>query len=145
MSQIPETDGEEKYADLLISEAGGWRIYLHEDQHYLGRCYIWSTRQGHIHLGDTTIEDWLELRVQFRKLENAIRSLWKPDRFNHAVLGNLSARVHMHVIPRYRLPREALGITFVDGRWNQNCFPSDRLSLSRSQLHHLRDRIKSCI
>ena len=42
---------------------------------------------------------------------------------DYASLGNTFRHLHVHLVPRYREPREFLGLTFVDARWGRNYDP----------------------
>jgi diadenosine tetraphosphate (Ap4A) HIT family hydrolase len=54
-----------------------------------------------------------------------LSELFKPDMFNWASLGNLSAQCHLHVIPRYSSKRVFSDLTFEDKNWGKNYAPYD--------------------
>ncbi len=114
------------YSHLKIAEYTHWQVYLHQSQYYLGRCYIWSKREGLVDLMDMS---WLEMGELFdigRQLQRALTRLFHPDLFNQLSLGNTTTHLHLHVVPRYKEPREFVGITFADGNWGKNYVPYDR-------------------
>ncbi len=46
---------------------------------------------------------------------------------NYAAMSNVSPKIHVHCIPRYKEPRIFEGMTFVDTRWGKNYAPYDKL------------------
>ncbi len=109
-----------------------WDLYLHENQYYLGRVYIWLKRDNINDLMDITNEERAELFEigrQYRVVMDKYTK-WKPDLYNWAALGNLESHnhhVHVHVIPRYKTARIVESIcTFTDKNWGKNYAPYDK-------------------
>lgn len=113
------------YAEWKIAEYTYWAVYLHESQYYLGRCYIWLKRDV-VDLMDVSVAEYLELMFIANKVKQALGSLWAPDLYNWAALGNCTPHCHMHLIPRYQSLREFDGKLFIDKRWAKNYAPYDR-------------------
>ena len=59
-------------------------------------------------------------------IKMALRTLFKPDKMNYAALSNVSPKIHVHLIPRYRQERVFDNVIFKDLRWGQNYAPYDR-------------------
>lgn len=135
------------YEQLKIKSYKHWDVYLHENQCYLGRVFIFLK-------SDQSIDDFLsidgEIRDEFffigQQLKAALKVLFNPDKMNYAALGNVCEKVHVHVIPRYKESREFSGISFSDTRWGKNYAPYDRsFIVEESILFAIRDAIKTLL
>jgi len=114
------------YEKWLIKDYEHWGIYLHGNQYYLGRCYIWAKRENVLDFFDMNQEEQEEYFNIGRELKNALNNLFNPDLYNYATLANVSPHLHTHIIPRYKFQREMFGALFVDGRWGKNYAPYDK-------------------
>ena len=132
------------YEKLKIKCYKYWDVYLHENQCYLGRVFLLLKE-------DEGVEDLLgcdgELREEFfvigKEIKTALKALFKPDKMNYAALSNVSDKIHVHLIPRYKEAREFAGLVFKDTRWGQNYAPYDRsFVLDEAILFKIRDTIK---
>lgn len=129
------------YAEWMIGDFTHWAVYLHRNQYYLGRSYIWLKRDV-IDLMDTSVTEYLELMIVANRLKQALNLLWAPDQYNWAALGNCTPHCHVHLIPRYREPREFNGVLFTDHRWGQNYVPYDKdFRVTETQLAQIRDSL----
>jgi len=133
------------YDLLKIKSYKYWDLYLHENQCYLGRVFLLLRE-------DAGVEDFLsicgEMREEFfeigEEVKSALKTLFQPDRMNYAALSNTSPKIHVHLVPRYKEPREFDGIHFHDTRWGKNYAPYDKsFVLSEEHLFHIRDAIAS--
>jgi diadenosine tetraphosphate (Ap4A) HIT family hydrolase len=110
-------------ADIL-HQYENWRVYLHENQTYLGRTYIALGRDGEVDpFTDTTFDEQSELLVVVSGLKSALNKLYQPDLLNYANLRNTWKHCHWHVIPRYKTGRLVLGHRFEDPNWGKNYTP----------------------
>ncbi len=115
------------YALLKIKSYQYWDVYLHENQCYLGRTFI-------LLKDDEGIDDFLAIDGQAReeffligqRIKEALQELFQPDKMNYAALSNVSDKIHVHLIPRYKEERTFQEIIFKDLRWGQNYAPYDR-------------------
>ena len=132
------------YDQLKIQSYKHWDVYLHENQCYLGRVFVLLKQ-------DEGVEDLLaidgEIRDEFfligNKVKTALKTLFKPDKMNYAALSNVSEKIHVHFVPRYKEAREFSGVVFKDLRWGKNYAPYDRaFVLDESILFKIRDAIK---
>jgi len=135
------------FDELLLQEYQRWRLYLHQDQCYLGRAYLWLKRPGTMQrFSLLETRDWGEMRKIMLAYELVLGELWKPGHMNYAWLGNDFAthegHGHMHLIPRYVSPIEFAGATFVDGRWGKNYAPYRKQVESDPMLFKIRDAIR---
>lgn len=132
------------YDQFKIKSYKHWDVYLHENQCYLSRVFV-ALRN------DEGVEDFLsvegEVREEFfligKKAKTALKILFKPDRMNYAALSNTSAKIHVHLVPRYKETREFNGMLFNNTRWGKNYAPYDRsFVLEESILFAIRDVLK---
>lgn len=131
------------YEKLKIKSFKYWDLYLHENQCYLGRTFVQLKEES-------GIEDFLDIKEEAREeffqigqsIKKALKTLFKPDKINYAALSNTSPVIHMHIIPRYREPRDVNGVIFKDTRWGQNYAPYDRFFIiDESVLFKIRDAL----
>lgn len=137
------------YEKLKIKSYRHWEVYLHENQCYLGRMFILLKEGGH-----ENVEDFLaiegEVRDEFflvgEAVKKALQVLFKPDKMNYAALSNVSEKIHVHMVPRYKDTREFAGKLFTDTRWGKNYAPYDRsFVLEEPVLFGIRDAIQQNI
>jgi len=130
------------YEKWLIKDYEHWGVYLHENQYYLGRCYIWAKRENALDFFDMSQEEQEEYFNIGRELKDVLNNLFNPDLYNYATLANVSPHLHTHVIPRYKDKRELSEITFVDGRWSKNYAPYNKdFKVPEDTLIKIRDLI----
>jgi diadenosine tetraphosphate (Ap4A) HIT family hydrolase len=97
----------------VLMQTALWRVALNRNQDLLGKTIIVLRR----HLEDAsrlTRPEWGELRDHVFVATASLRRAFSPDHFNYAFLQNADRHVHMHVVPRYAVPRELGGEVFVD-------------------------------
>jgi diadenosine tetraphosphate (Ap4A) HIT family hydrolase len=114
-----------------------WTWQLHENQSFLGRLVMRLNRASLASIADLSTEEWLALHSEVRQIELWLTRIFVPDRFNYAQLGNIYPQLHIHVVPRYRDPREWGGVRFVDPKWGRNWAPTPRSPLSLSATYDL--------
>lgn len=132
------------YDQLKIKSYKHWDLYLHENQCYLGRVFV-------LLRDDTGVEDFLsitgEVQKEFfsigRDVKAALKTLFQPDKMNYAALSNTSAKIHVHIVPRYQSARTFAGMVFHDQRWGKNYAPYDRtFVLEEPMLFAIRDTLE---
>jgi diadenosine tetraphosphate (Ap4A) HIT family hydrolase len=138
------------YVHQIIREYEHWTLSIHEDQRYLGRCYAWLVREGEMQrFSQLSADELRELHAICKQLEAAWELLWKPDHVNYCMLGNYvhlhAGHGHMHLIPRYKEPREFNGRTYTDDRWGKNYAPATRYVPEATELLAIRDAIKDAL
>lgn len=135
------------YETLKIRSYSYWDVYLHENQCYLGRVFV-------LLKDDAGVEDFLEISPEAQKeffkvgkdIKKALKHLFQPDRMNYAALSNTSSKIHVHLVPRYKDPREFQGKTFHDTRWGKNYAPYDKsYVIEESLLFQIRDALKKVL
>lgn len=114
-----------KYEKFIIKEFKHWTVYLHNNQFYLGRVYIWAKRKDAFDFFDMTKDELKEYFKIGKELRRGFKKLFNPDMYNYATLANVARHLHTHVIPRYKEKRKMFGVTFIDKRWGKNYAPQD--------------------
>src|SRR5688572_30681845 len=118
-----------KYEPFVLKEYQYWTLLLNESQRYLGRAVVWLARPGDMQkFSGLWAGELVELQLITREYEAALERVgFKPDHMNSAMLGNEvqvhNGHGHLHLIPRYKEPREFMGVSFVDDRWGKNSAP----------------------
>ena len=102
------------YEQMKIAKFNYWTLSLNQDQRYLGRTLLIANKKGDRSLADAEDHEILEMRDVFVRVENALRNLFQPDRFNYAQLGNEWQQLHIHIIPRYNSSIKFDDIEFLD-------------------------------
>jgi diadenosine tetraphosphate (Ap4A) HIT family hydrolase len=135
----PET----QYDKDIIKKFKHWTLYIHENQCYLGRTYLWANREDALDFFDMTKEEQSEYFQIGRSLKKAINKLFQPDLWNYATLANVMPHLHTHIIPRYTNPRTFAGMQFKDERWGMNYAPFNKeFKTPEEVLIKIRDAIK---
>lgn len=137
----------DKYLPFAIQRYRLWTLYLHADQRYLGRAYLWLRRPGTMQrLTDLEDEELQHLALLTKKYEVALQTLWRPDHINYAWLGNEvhvhGGHGHMHLVPRYKHPRDFAGLNFVERNWGKNYAPYQKYTPDRFLMERIRDAIQ---
>ena len=97
----------------IVKDYSSWTLILAEGQLPLGWCITFLKR--HIEFfEELTDEELLELKQVITELKWALGKTFRPDWFNVMQLGNAENHLHVHLVPRYKEPREYGGRTFAD-------------------------------
>lgn len=129
-------------SDSLILDFPYWTLFLHEHQNYLGWVYLWAKRQDSLDFLSMTLEEEKSFFDHARSVKNVLNTLFHPDLFNYASLGNVTPHLHVHIIPRYKALRHFERQTFKDTRWGDNFAPYDQNFVLST---HVRLRLKQRI
>lgn len=115
-----------------------WTLFLHENQCYLGRTYLWANRSDAVDFIETSKAEREEFYTITRCLKKVLDDLFMPDLYNYASLGNISNHLHVHIIPRYKGTRNFNGLEFADKRWGMNYSPYDQsFDMGNARFHDL--------
>src|SRR5258708_3259769 len=103
-----------------------WAVNLGNDQIYLGRAYV-TIREQKGSLGELSAEEWADLGVVVRSLEQAYKAAFSAVpinwtcMMNHAYKKNpADPHLYWHVFPRYRTPVTLARITFNDAFYGEH-------------------------
>ena len=108
------------FSKYKIKDYKYWKIFVHPNQGYLGRCVIWCKRKDAVDLTDVTKQEQEEFFSVLKKLKRAVTDIFQPDWFNYSFLGNDTRHLHAHFIPRYATLKTFEGITFKDKLFGHN-------------------------
>lgn len=100
------------YGKFRIKDHTHWSVYLHTNQYFLGRIYVWAKREGVVDLMDATVEEQKELFIIGQSIKRALAKLFQPDLMNYAALANEACHLHVHFVPRYASPRTFDGMVY---------------------------------
>lgn len=106
-----------EWSKLHLAKYKDWTISLGGDQHVLGWLIIFppvKIEASLVHLDDKELLEFKEVGLICEKLlQSAFQSKW----FNYSQAGNVTKRLHIHLIPRYSEEREFEGRIFTDESW----------------------------
>jgi diadenosine tetraphosphate (Ap4A) HIT family hydrolase len=123
----------EDFSQDLIKDYTYWKVNVHQNQSYLGRCVVWCKRDDALDMTDATFEEHQELLQILKELRRAALELFNPDWLNYAFLGNEMRHLHGHFIPRYATKRTFAGVEFEDKLYGHN-YQTDRSFVTSFEL-----------
>lgn len=129
----------------LVKEYSHWSVYVHHNQGYLGRCVVWCKREDAFDMVDATEEEQKELFLVLKDLQKASKDCFDPDWFNYAFLGNETRHLHGHFIPRYKEPKNFMGVTFEDTLWGHNYKTDHSFITSEDLLQEVKNKLKTSL
>ena len=135
----------EDYSKFLIKQYDHWKLQVFENQGYLGRCVVWCDREDALDLTDATPEEYQELLHICKEWRNATINCFGADWHNYAFLGNETAHLHGHLVPRYKQPVVFNRITYTDELWGQRYQTDKNYVTSSEASEDIRDMIKSAL
>ncbi len=110
----------------FVFETRFWKIFLSNDQSYLGRCVVVSKRHSE-KLSELKQEEWLDFADVVNKLETALKEIFGATMFNWTCLMNDSYKekqpnphVHWHFRPRYNHKVEFAELVFEDSEFGHH-------------------------
>lgn len=121
----------------ILADSRSWRLVLNHNQNLIGKCMLVTRR--HVEAVDQlTAMEWNDLRHQLRRATVALRQATQPDHFNYAFLQNQDRHVHLHIIPRYAVPRQIAGLRIDDPDYpGHYAVPAPDRRLTREQSENL--------
>ncbi|MBI4037152.1 HIT family protein [Candidatus Daviesbacteria bacterium] len=126
----------------FIYQTKYWKIFLHPDQAYLGRCIVTSSR--HIgDLADLNLAEWADYYLVIKQLEGSLKKAFRVTLFNWGCLMNnayqekpYNPHVHWHLRPRYNHQANIGGSTFEDLEFG-NHYTHDRSQIVTPEVQQL--------
>lgn len=80
-------------------------LYLFREQSYPGRCIL--VFRDHKHkLSDLTEEEYFGFCKDARKAAKILQTVFRPDKINYLILGDICPHLHLHLVPKYKDMRE---------------------------------------
>lgn len=90
--------------ELRIAELKHCFVMLNRDQFFSGYTFVFT--KGHVtelfHLDRNTRQDVMD---EVTVVAAALYNLFKPDKMNYELLGNMVPHMHWHVVPRFENDR----------------------------------------
>lgn len=87
--------------ELRIIELERTRVFLNRDQFFPGYCFV--VAREHVtelfHLDRAMRGTVME---EVNAVAAAVAALFRPDKVNYELLGNMVPHMHWHVVPRFR-------------------------------------------
>jgi diadenosine tetraphosphate (Ap4A) HIT family hydrolase len=139
---------EAKYQWSILKEYEYWTLLLYDTPTpFLGRAVIWLAREGDMQRFSSLFPPELaELQQILTEYERALDALLQPDHLNYMWLGNLfhehGGHGHLHVLPRYKEPREFDGVRFIDANYGKFPTPYKKPVFSRAQLEKVCEMLR---
>ena len=133
------------YEQYLIKEYNHWKVYLHTNQYYLGRVYIWAKNENAIDLMQINEIERNELFAIGNEINNALKKLFNYDLMSYIVQGQQTKHLHVHFIPRYSNARVFEGIKFTDEQWGKSYSANNNFDIPEEVKLKLVDEIKKAI
>lgn len=127
----------------VIKEYQYWTLYIHDNQQYLGRVYVWCKRENALDLVDATEEERKELFAILFQIKKALTKTFQPDWFNYAFLGNETQHLHGHIVPRYAQEKEFMGLRFRDREYGHNWKTDKSFEVSREVVQAIRQTLQN--
>ena len=112
---IPESE-----CRYLLKESNYWKVFLADEQDYVGHCILVLRRHCES-LSSLTDEEWMDLHNMVKLTENCVKEVFGAELCNWSCLMNSfyknavpNPHVHVHVRPRYKTPVTINGHVFAD-------------------------------
>jgi diadenosine tetraphosphate (Ap4A) HIT family hydrolase len=86
---------------LRIAELDLCHVMLNRDQFFTGYTFVITKKHVKelFHLDKKTRETVME---EVNMVAEALYNLFRPDKINYELLGNMVPHMHWHIVPRYR-------------------------------------------
>ena len=88
-------------ADLQIAELDCCRLMLNRDQFFPGYTFLF-TKQHVTELFLLEKDVRTAVMEEVSKVAAALYTIFKPDKMNYELIGNMVPHIHWHIVPRFR-------------------------------------------
>ncbi|MBT1073290.1 HIT family protein [Pelotalea chapellei] len=137
LPQCPMCSRWEDDSDLAIIELRHSRVVLNRDQFFPGYCLLF-TKEHVTELFHLTSGVRGELIEEVSRVAQALSKVFKADKINYELLGNMVPHMHWHIVPRFKgdplWPRpiwaESHDEVFLAPEENSSCIDLIRKALS---------------
>ena len=86
---------------LRIAEMGECYVLLNRDQFFPGYTFVFT--RGHAtELFQLERERRTAVMEEVAAVASALHTLFRPDKINYELLGNMVPHMHWHIVPRFR-------------------------------------------
>ena len=100
----------------LIKEYLYWKLLVRNRNMTLGNC-VAVLKRPITKFSDATPEETMDFHNVVKDIEYALKKAFKYNAINYLMLMMKDKEVHVHIIPRYNLPRTFAGLTWTDEAW----------------------------
>jgi len=87
--------------DLRIAELEQCRVLLNRDQFFPGYTFVF-TRNHMTELFHLDRERRIAVMEEVTAVASALNTVFKPDKINYELIGNMVPHMHWHLVPRFR-------------------------------------------
>lgn len=87
--------------DLRIAELGECRVLLNRDQFFPGYTFV-IAREHVTELFHLDRYRRIAVMDEVTKVAAALHALFRPEKINYELLGNMVPHMHWHIVPRFR-------------------------------------------
>jgi diadenosine tetraphosphate (Ap4A) HIT family hydrolase len=87
-------------AELRIVEFEYSYLILNRDQYFPGYCLLFA-KQHLTELFDLDLKTRQGMMEEVTRTAAALAGLFKPDKINYELLGNMVPHIHWHLVPRF--------------------------------------------
>lgn len=101
MTDCPMCTRWESDADLRIAELPHSYVILNRDQYFPGYTFVF-TREHVTELFHLDRERRIAVMDEVSAVAVALHSVFRPDKMNYELLGNMVPHMHWHIVPRFR-------------------------------------------
>ncbi len=118
---IPESE-----CRYQLAESDCWKLFLADEQDYVGRCVLVLRRHCES-LSALTEEEWTDLHRMVKMVEGCVKAVFGAELCNWSCLMNSfykgsdpNPHVHVHVRPRYKTPVTINGHSYADAEFGHH-------------------------
>ena len=94
-----QDDDRRKALMIEIMKLKSSTLYLFRDQKNRGRCVL-KFNDHKTDLSQLTDEEYALFSKELRAVSKALMALFKPDKINYAIYGDLVPHLHVHIVPK---------------------------------------------
>lgn len=142
-------DVENKFSNSLIYIGRYWKVYLANNQDYIGRLII-TTKKHSLSINLNDKEQILELSEIIKRFKAILSTKLNSKMFNYCYLMNSFANkdkslwhVHMHIIPRTDQPIMINNNIYYDLEYGHHYIPDRNISIPNEDREYLIDLLKN--
>ena len=120
------------YPDSMLKMNDSWYLLLRPEQTTLGSLILFS-KDNQSKFSDLPKRSFTDMQIIIGEMERVLYNDFDCRKINYLMLMMVDPFVHFHIIPRYDVSKEVLGMTFKDPGWPglpdfnyKNIIPKDK-------------------
>lgn len=137
--------------ESLVFQTDYWKVFVMDEQSYLGRCVV-SCKRHCPSLSGLTIEEWRDFKDVVNKLEGTARKAFGGVLANWTCLMNgafksqpYNPHVHWHFFPRYEKPVDFAGRTFTDPDFGEHYEHRRKEAVDKDMINKIVNALKTSL